>query len=350
MRRRLLLLTSLLVVLVLAGAGSVYAFDHGRQDKIAKGVQVNGVDVGGLSVSAAKAKLRRALLEPLNRPVVVRGEGHRFTLRPATTRIGLDLDGSVDRALAASRSGNLVSRTWRELRGGEVRADVRADVTYDSAAISRLATRVAKRIDKPATDASLNLDGGSVDPKPSSDGIAVRTGWLRSKVRRTLLSTAPSRETVHVRTRVVKPEVSTEELAAKYPAVLVLNRSAFTLTLYKHLKRAKSYQVAVGMVGLETPAGTYHIQNKAVNPAWTMPNSDWVAPADRGTVVPGGTAANPLKARWLGIFNGAGIHGIDPSEYGSIGHQASHGCVRMRIPDVIDLYPQVPVGAPIYIG
>jgi lipoprotein-anchoring transpeptidase ErfK/SrfK len=350
MRRRLLLLASLLVVLVLAGAGSVYAFDHGRQDKIAKGVQVNGVDVGGLSVDAAKAKLRRALLEPLNRPVVVRGEGHRFTLRPTTTRIGLDVDGSVDRALAASRSGNVLSRTWRELRGGAVRADVRADVTYDRAAISRLADRVAKRIDKPATDASLNLDGGAVDPKPSRDGIAVRTGWLRSKVRRTLLSTAPSRDAVHVRTRVVKPAVSTDELAAKYPAVLVLNRGAFTLTLYKHLKRAKSYQVAVGMVGLETPAGTYHIQNKAVNPAWTMPNSDWVAPADRGKVVPGGTADNPLKARWLGIFNGAGIHGIDPSEYGSIGHQASHGCVRMRIPDVIDLYPQVPVGAPIYIG
>jgi lipoprotein-anchoring transpeptidase ErfK/SrfK len=350
MRRRLLLLTSVLVVLVLAGAGSVYAFDHGRQDKIAKGVQVNGVDIGGMSVTAAKAELRRRLLEPLNRPVVVRGEGHRFTLRPQATEIGLDVDGSIDRALAASRSGNVLSRTWRELRGGTVRADVRADVTYDADAIRRLSDRVARTIDKPAKDASLNLAGGVVDPKPSSEGVAVRTGWLRSKVRRTLLSTAPTRSAVHVRTRVVKPEVSTEQLAAKYPAVLVLNRGAFTLTLYKNLKRAKSYQVAVGMVGLETPAGIYHIQNKAVDPAWTKPNSDWVPASERGQVVPGGTPENPLKARWLGIFNGAGIHGIDPSEYGSIGHQASHGCVRMRIPDVIDLYPQVPVGAPIYIG
>jgi lipoprotein-anchoring transpeptidase ErfK/SrfK len=350
MRRRLLLLASVLVLLVLAGAGSVYAFDHTRQDTIAKGVQVNGVDVGGLSVAAAKAKLRRTLLEPLARPVVVRGQGHRFTLRPTTTRIGLDVDGSVDRALAVSRSGNLLSRTWRELRGGTVRADVQAAVTYDRSVIGRLADRVAKSIDRPAKDATLNLAGGVVDPKPSSDGIAVRTAYLRSKVRRTLLSTAPTRHAVRIRTRVVRPKVSTEQLAVKYPAVLVLNRSAFTLTLYKHLKRARSYEVAVGMVGLETPAGIYHIQNKAVDPAWTKPNSSWVAPSERGQIVPGGAADNPLKARWLGIFNGAGIHGIDPSEYGTIGHQASHGCVRMRIPDVIDLYPQVPVGAPIYIG
>jgi lipoprotein-anchoring transpeptidase ErfK/SrfK len=78
-----------------------------------------------------------------------------------------------------------------------------------------------------------------------------------------------------------------------------------------------------------------------------MPYSDWVAPEDRGRVVPPGPA-NPLKARWLGIFDGAGIHGTDNEA--SIGTAASHGCVRMRIPEVIELYDQVPVGAPIYIA
>jgi lipoprotein-anchoring transpeptidase ErfK/SrfK len=108
--------------------------------------------------------------------------------------------------------------------------------------------------------------------------------------------------------------------------------------------------VAIGKVGRDTPVGLYHIQNKAVDPAWTKPHSDWVPEDERGEVVPGGTAANPLKSRWLGIFDGAGIHGIAPSEYGSIGQAASHGCVRMRIPDVEDLYERVPVGAPIFIA
>jgi lipoprotein-anchoring transpeptidase ErfK/SrfK len=68
-----------------------------------------------------------------------------------------------------------------------------------------------------------------------------------------------------------------------------------------------------------------------------------------GKVIPGGAPDNPIKSRWLGIWDGAGIHGVDPSEYSSLGHAASHGCVRMRIDDVEALYPQVPVGAPIYI-
>ena len=114
-----------------------------------------------------------------------------------------------------------------------------------------LADRASRTIDKPAVDAKLDLAGGNVSPQPSRNGVAVRAAWLRSRVRDTLLSTAPTRDVVHIKTRVVRPQVTTEQLAAKYPAVLVLNRSAFTLTLYKHLQRAKSYQVAVGMVGLD---------------------------------------------------------------------------------------------------
>ena len=113
-----------------------------------------------------------------------------------------------------------------------------------------------------------------------------------------------------MRTSVVEPKVTTEELAKKYPAILVVDRGAFKLTLYKDLKLAKTYGIAVGQVGLETPAGLYHIQNKAINPAWRVPNSAWAGDL-AGTVIPGGTPQNPLKARWMGIFDGAGIHGTD---------------------------------------
>jgi lipoprotein-anchoring transpeptidase ErfK/SrfK len=145
----------------------------------------------------------------------------------------------------------------------------------------------------------------------------------------------------------VEPEVTKEELATQYPTYLTVNRSTFELTLYKDLEPAKTYTVAIGAAGFDTPAGVYNIQNKAVDPAWTVPDSDWAGDL-AGTVVPGGVPENPLKARWMGIFDGAGIHGTD--DVGSLGTAASHGCVRMAVPDVIELYDQVPVGTPIYIG
>jgi lipoprotein-anchoring transpeptidase ErfK/SrfK len=142
------------------------------------------------------------------------------------------------------------------------------------------------------------------------------------------------------------PEVTKQEVASKYPSYLTLDRSSFTLRLWKHLKLAKTYTVAVGQEGLETPEGLYAIQEKEENPTWHVPDSAW-AGSLAGSVVPPGPS-NPIKARWMAIYEGAGIHGTEEVE--SLGSAASHGCVRMAISDVEELYDQVEVGTPIYIG
>jgi len=140
--------------------------------------------------------------------------------------------------------------------------------------------------------------------------------------------------------------VTTEEVASRYPSYLTLDRASFTLRLWEHLKLAKTYTVAVGQEGLETPEGLYAIQEKEENPTWHVPESSWAGSLAGQDIPPG--PSNPIKARWMGIFEGAGIHGTE--ETWSLGSAASHGCVRMAIPDVEELYDRVEVGTPIYIG
>jgi lipoprotein-anchoring transpeptidase ErfK/SrfK len=346
MPRRLIAVFVLTVTVLLAGAGSLYAFDRSAKNKIAEGITVNGVPVGGLTATQARAKLSDALLKPLDRPVSVRYKGRRFTLTPEQAQVAVDIDGSVDRAMEASQAGSIFTRTWREVRGSQLDTRVDAKISWSRESVRNLVRRVRDRLTVEPRDASVDLEHGEVDPVTSRDGLAVRTGKLRRDIKTELLDAGPTR-IARVRTRVVEPEVTTEELAKKYPAIIIVNRGAFTLTLYKDLKLAKTYRIAVGQVGLETPAGLYHVQNKAINPAWHVPNSAWAGDL-AGTVIPGGVPENPLKARWMGIFDGAGIHGTDATS--SIGSAASHGCIRMLIPDVIELYDQVDVGAPVYIA
>jgi lipoprotein-anchoring transpeptidase ErfK/SrfK len=346
MRTRAVVIAAVVGFLLLVGAGAVYAYDHAHAEQIGKGVRVGGVDVSELTPEQARAKLRSAVVEPLSRPVVVRALGKRYKLTPEQARIAVDIDDSVSAAIERSRDGSVLARTWRGIRGESLDADLDLDIRFSKAAIARLVERVGKAVDEPAVDASVDLEHGDVTPQTSKEGRRLLAGKLKRQVRTRLLDVGDDK-TVRARTEVVKPKVTTDELAEKYPAIIFVNRGAFQLTLYKHLKLAKTYGIAVGQVGLETPAGLYHVQNKAINPAWSVPNSAW-AGSLAGTVVPGGTPENPLKARWLGIFDGAGIHGTDAT--GSIGSAASHGCIRMLIPDVIELYDQVPVGAPVYIG
>ena len=171
---------------------------------------------------------------------------------------------------------------------------------------------------------------------PAQNGLAVKTAALTAALNGALEHPGHRRQ-IKVRTTVTAPKVQTSKLAGQYPSFITVDRGNFTLRVYKDLKLARSYSIAVGQQGLETPAGLYHIQNKAVNPSWQVPNSPW-AGSLAGKLIPPGPD-DPIKARWMGIFDGAGIHGTD--EVSSIGHAFSHGCVRMLIPDVIDLYDRV---------
>jgi lipoprotein-anchoring transpeptidase ErfK/SrfK len=346
MRKRLIVLTAVLALLGIGLIGGAYAYDRSKRDVIAPGVRVNGVAIGGLTPARAGAKLRRTLLAPLARPVEATYRGHTFTLTPRAAAVAIDVKGTVARALARSRQGNLFGRSWRNLRGEPLDARLAANVSFSQPAIERLVRRVRRAIDRPARDATLDLSKGKVDPTPSRTGLRVKYRTLERELRRALLDPG-ARKPVRITTAVAQPKVTDAQLARKYPAVIIIDRAAFKLTLYTRLKQVKTYPIAVGQVGLETPAGLYKVQNKAVNPAWHVPNSPWAGDL-AGQVIPGGVPENPIKARWLGIFAGAGIHGT--SDDASIGSAASHGCIRMHIPDVIELYDQVPVGAPVYIA
>jgi lipoprotein-anchoring transpeptidase ErfK/SrfK len=334
------------VCLVLVLALGTYLYDHSRRDLIANGVRVDGVAVGGLHTAAARTKLERDLVARLNRQVTVRSGSHTWTLSPREAYLRVDVDNMVEQALDASRQGSIVTRTARGLFGGSVDRNIALVVDYSHAAVRGVTARVRAGVNRPARDATVAPNASALVAVPGQDGLTVDSNKLGALVEAALVGATPTR-TVQVPTRKLQPAVSTAQLAAKYPAYIVVDRADFRLRFYEHLKLAKTFEIAVGMEGLETPAGLHHIEWKQVDPPWYVPKKAW-AGALAGTVVPPGPA-DPLKARFMSFEGGAGIHGIDPSEYSSIGHDASHGCVRMRIPDVIDLYSHTPVGTPVYI-
>jgi len=343
MRQKSFIAIAALIVLLLVGAVGVSAYDSSKDDQIAEGVTVAGIDLGGMSTDEARAAIRQQVATPLEKPVVVTNGKRRFTLSAKDAGLNADTDAMVDDALAASREGSVFTRAWRDLTGGKENAAIAPQVTYSKAAANKLVARVAENVDRPAKDAKLEFP--SLAKVDSQDGLKVNADKLRTTVATAM--TDPDRRVVAAPVDKTKPKVTRDQLAKKYPTLVVVERGAFQLKLYKDLKLKKTYPIAVGQVGLETPAGLYAIQNKAVNAAWSVPNSPWAGDL-AGTVVPGGTPQNPLKARWMGIFDGAGIHGTD--QIGSLGTAASHGCVRMAIPDVIELYDQVEVQTPVYIG
>jgi lipoprotein-anchoring transpeptidase ErfK/SrfK len=118
---------------------------------------------------------------------------------------------------------------------------------------------------------------------------------------------------------------------------IVVDKSQSILTLKCDGNIVKTYSVSTGLND-STPAGTFKITTKVVNPTWYTLNA----------VIPPGSPRNILGSRWMGISKeGYGIHGTtDPR---SIGKNVTAGCIRMRNPDVEELYTIVPEGTEVVI-
>ena len=348
MGRALLITVSLLGVIAAATAAGVWAYDASRDDLITPGVTAGGVDVGGMRAGVARAALHERLAARIERPVHVHlpaGKG-QFTLAAERARVTTDIEGMVQEALARSRAGNALTRTLRDVRSERVTAEIPVRVSYSRAAVDRLVRRVRRAVERPARDARLSYSATGLRKVRSRDGVALRERRLKAHVSEELVE-ADGDRTVRARTKVVRPKVSTDDLAERYPAFITVDRKNYLLRFFKDLRHVKSYRIAVGQVGLETPAGLYRIQNKAIDPAWHVPKREWAGKL-AGKVIPGGTADNPLKARWMGIYDGAGIHGT--ADTASLGSSASHGCIRMSVPDVKELYARTPVQTPVFIA
>ncbi len=345
MGRKTQIAIAAVAALLLLGVAVGYAYDTSAKDEIADGVTVGGVDVGGMNEAEAKRAVSRELLGPLQHSLRVGYDGESWTLPGKSLKVHADLDAAIEQAVADSRDGGFPGRLVRYVTGGSVDKQIAADVAYSQPAINRFVRKVASQVDREAQDATVEPTAESLEVVAAKNGRKLRDNLLTRELKAAVLN-ANADHTIAARTHYTEPDVTTEEVAAAYPSYLTLDRASFTLRLWKDLKLAKTYTVAVGQEGLETPEGLYEIQEKEENPTWHVPESDWAGSLAGQDIPPG--PSNPIKARWMGIYEGAGIHGTE--ETYSLGSAASHGCVRMAIPDVEELYDQVEVGTPIFIG
>jgi lipoprotein-anchoring transpeptidase ErfK/SrfK len=275
------------------------------------------VRVGGLTPSAAVAAVRKAFARPL--AVVV--DRSRLELDP-TKFSSAYIETAVARARIASAGTNVDLVV--AVRGASLRAWVAA---------------IDKRFKRAPVEATLKLRSGK--PVVSKDKPGRTLGTTRLTERIVAALRGNTRLPVRVHTKTVAATVT----ADAYAETIVINRSVNRLYLYDASKLRRTFGVATGQAVYPTPRGKWHIVVKYRNPWWYPPlNNSW---AKGLKPVPPGPS-NPLGTRWMGLDSpGVGIHGTNnPS---SIGYSASHGCVRMQVPDAEWLFDHVDIGTTVFV-
>ncbi len=157
----LLLLALLAIALAIAYAGS--------PGTLARGVQIDGVDVGGLSPAEATRTLQRHSQATLGKPVAFVVAGRTFSLKASGISLVPDWAGAV----AAARDegdGFGPLRGFRRLKLRFFGADVAAKAAYSDARLKAALSRIAATIDQPHREAAVVRHGLRLAIVPARSG------------------------------------------------------------------------------------------------------------------------------------------------------------------------------------
>jgi hypothetical protein len=340
-RRRIGLIVAISVLSVLTLACAALAIDVDRyassqRDRLLPGTIIAGVDVGGMGPDTALAAVEEVLASQLDE-VAIEVEAADRTWRRTRRELGATHDAAaqVDAALASAEE--LSWWEWAQVRYRSEQLGPKLEVSIHDPASGpgRLAREIAAATDLDPVDAALDVLGGAPVITPSTQGRRVEVGATAGLI----AAKAATGGRVSASVTPLYPEVPTE----RFDQVLLLDQSAHRLDVYLRGRLARTFTVATGTGNYPTPTGRFEVTLKRYMPTWVNPDPRGWGASMPARIGPGPN--NPLGVRALNWSAPGAIRFHGTSNVASLGRDASHGCVRLSNPAVIELYDMVDVGA-----
>ena len=239
--------------------------------------------------------------------------------------------------MAPNHDGNVYQRALRRFQGSDHR-NIALKPDWTTGASASLLEQAKRAVAIASKNARLDTSTGFVKVTPDSDGRALDVDKAK-----TILIAGVQHGDKQINLPVIHPKATVRQ--DSFATVILVRTGENKLYLYKNGQVARTYDVATGRPEFPTPTGQFRIVSKQTNPIWHNPHSSWSTTMPE-TIGPG--PDNPLGTHALAL-SASGILIHETPDVGSIGTSASHGCIRMRGGDEVDLFNQVSTGTTVAI-
>ena len=343
LRRGLLVTIAAVALLALAGLAG-FSYDRANADRFLPGTRVAGVDVGGMEPAAVSRRFDDRLSEVRTKTVYLTAGSEQASPTLGELGVHSDAAAAVRRAEADAREMGLARRLWHRLSGNRTASDYPVRYRLDRAKVDAVLSGLAKKVDKAPKDAAIDTSSGFVSIRPALDGQVVD----REAAMANILGAGErvANEEPVTNADVELPVVTRKPKVTGYADVILVRTGENRLYHYENGALVRSYVVATGVPQYPTPKGQFKITLMRRNPTWVNPDPGGWGASLPPSIPPG--PGNPLGTRAMNLSApGIRIHGT--SALGSLGRAASHGCIRMSIPDAEALFEKVGVNTPVVI-
>jgi len=158
------------ILFAVAAAALVFGYQMIHSGSIYPGVRIAGVDVGGMTRSAAVAHITASFQYPQTGTILLRDGSQTWLVRPSEIGLFFDPQTSIERAFTIGRSGGLVARLRQQFDSNYYGSEVAPAFLFDQRLTYNYLAALAREIDRPVIEATLTLQGTEVIVQPGEIG------------------------------------------------------------------------------------------------------------------------------------------------------------------------------------
>ena len=185
-KRKKVIITSLILIILIAIFSTIFAFININNEKIISGVTIKGIEVSGLTKEEAMAKLETIYSEKLEKDLKLKYGEYESELNPTLMEVKYDIEKAVNEAYLLGKDGNIFINNYKILSTLIQKKDINVDMTLNEEVTKQTINDMGQNLPGIMLESSYTIEGNKLIITKGKDGIVIDTDTLLNKVKKNL--------------------------------------------------------------------------------------------------------------------------------------------------------------------
>lgn len=194
----IVILFVVIFLLILLAFSTIFALLTINSDKVIFGVSVLGIDISGLSIEDAKAKLSNEFNTRLNSNLVFCHNEQLFNVMPSQLECNFDIDDAVNTAYSYGRGDNIFINNFNILNTWVNNIDIFPNFTYSDDLYNSMVEQMNSQFEDGLKDYSYTIENNNLIITNGCSGSVIISDLLKKYIIEKVTATVFNTDSINV--------------------------------------------------------------------------------------------------------------------------------------------------------
>ncbi len=184
--RKILIIATVITIAIVALVSTIFALLNMNKTSIVSGVKIEGIDVSGLSKSAAKEKLENIYKEKLEKEIPAQYTEYETTINATVLETTYKIDEAVDKAISIGREDNIFINNYKILWAMLGKTDFKVEMQLNEEIARKTIEDIGTNLPGVMVESAYYIEDGKLKITKGQEGIKIDSDAMLEKIKNQL--------------------------------------------------------------------------------------------------------------------------------------------------------------------